>query len=153
MSASLPILVVEDDPHIREFVSIALQDAGYRVAKAADGEAAVEWLRGAQPEALVLDMGLPLVDGAEVARISRALYDGAVPIVIVSAKGDLAAEARELGASAFLRKPFLIEELESVLARAIGSRDSLTGPQRATAERAGPWSATPRVRMGDTGAE
>ena len=135
MTARRDILVVEDDPSIRAFVRDALNEAGYAVREAADGAAALEALYAEQPRALLLDLGLPIVDGTAVARASRTLYDGDVPIVVISARPDAELDAREVGASGLLPKPFLVEELESVLGRALAGRDSLTVGQREVADR------------------
>lgn len=129
------VLVVEDDASIRAFVTDALIEAGYAVREASDGAAALDALHQERPLALVLDLGLPYVDGTAVARASRTLYDGDVPIVVISARPDAELDAREVGASGLLRKPFLIEELESVLGRALAGRDSLTLDQREVADR------------------
>lgn len=129
------VLVVEDDPAIRSFVSEALRDAGYRVAQAADGQEALDSLHREQPLAMVLDIGLPLVDGTDVARLSRQLYDGDVPIIVMSANGQAESDAREVGASGFLRKPFLVDELEAILGRALAGRESLSIGQREIADR------------------
>lgn len=129
------VLVVEDDPTIRAFVTEALADAGYAIREAADGREAIDELHRERPLALVLDVGLPSVDGVDVARTSRTLYDGDVPIVITSASGHAEQDAREVGASGFLRKPFLVDELEAVLGRALAGRESLTLSQREIADR------------------
>ena len=135
MTPRRDILVVEDDPSIRTFVRDALEEAGYAVREAPDGAAALDALHREQPLALVLDLGLPYVDGTAVARASRTLYDGDVPIVVMSARPDADLDAREVGASGLLRKPFLLEELESVLGRALAGRESLTVDQREIADR------------------
>lgn len=135
MSPRRDILLVEDDPSIRAFVKDALEEVGYPVREATDGGAALEELHREQPLALLLDLGLPFVDGTAVARASRTMYDGDVPIIVISARPDADLDAREVGASGLLRKPFLIEELESVLGRALAGRESLTVDQRETADR------------------
>lgn len=135
MTPRRDILLVEDDPSIRAFVRDALTEAGYPVRVAVDGAEALDSLHHEQPLALVLDLGLPYVDGTAVARASRTLYDGDVPIVVISARPDAELEAREVGASGLLRKPFLVEELESVVGRALAGRDSLTLDQREVADR------------------
>lgn len=129
------VLVVEDDPTIRAFVREALTDACYAVREAMDGAAAIDELHRERPLALVLDVGLPVVDGVDVARASRMLYDGDVPIVIISASGHAEQDAREVGASGILRKPFLVDELEAVLGRALAGRESLTLSQLEIADR------------------
>ena len=132
---SRAVLVVEDDPVIRAFVTEALADACYPVREASDGAAAIDELHRERPLALVLDVGLPIVDGVDVARATRMLYDGDVPIVIISANGHAEQDAREVGASGFLRKPFLVDELEAVLGRALAGRESLTVAQLEISDR------------------
>ena len=125
MSGHLRVLVVEDDASIGELIVEVLRSEGYRTRRVEDGRAAIAALHEEQPLALVLDMGLPLVDGAEVARTSRRLFDGRVPIVVVTANGHAEADAREVGASGFLTKPFDVDELVAVLRRSLRGIESL----------------------------
>lgn len=125
MSDHLRILVVEDDDGIGELIVDLLRSEGYRAERVSDGRAAIAALHAERPLALIVDMGLPLVSGGEVARVSRRLYDGHVPIVVVSANGHAEADAREIGASGFLAKPFDIDELIAVLRRSLRTVESL----------------------------
>jgi len=108
---SLTILVVDDDPHIREVVSFALTKAGYRVEEAEDGRAALEAFARCDPALVVLDILMPEMDGTEVCRELRR--DSAVPIVFLSSKDDEIDRivGLELGGDDYVTKPFSPREL------------------------------------------
>jgi two-component system, OmpR family, response regulator ResD len=107
------ILVVEDEPSIAEIVGLYLERAGYEVAIAADGAAALEMLAQMQPELIVLDLMLPKVDGLEIAR--RVRQKGNVPIIMLTARGSEIDRIAglELGADDYVVKPFSPQELVS----------------------------------------
>jgi DNA-binding response OmpR family regulator len=108
------ILVVEDEPDIRELVRYNLEQAGFRVVEADDGEDALLKVRDEQPALVILDLMLPQGDGLEICRILRgAPATAALPIVMLTAK---AAEVDrvlglEFGADDYVTKPFSIREL------------------------------------------
>jgi DNA-binding response OmpR family regulator len=106
------VLVVEDDPTVREITRRYLGDAGYVVDEAADGPAALRSARTDPPDAVVLDVMLPGLSGLEVCRALRDLHP-ALPIVMLSAlgnEGDRVA-GLELGADDYVTKPFSAREL------------------------------------------
>ncbi len=105
------ILVVEDEPQIAGIVRDYLEHAGFAVITAADGGAALALARARRPDALVLDLGLPRVDGLDVIRSIRR--DSRVPILILSARGDEVDRVTglELGADDYIVKPFSPREL------------------------------------------
>jgi len=106
------VLVVEDDPTVREITRRYLGDAGYAVDEAADGPAALRCARAAAPDAVVLDVMLPGLSGLEVCRALRELHP-ALPIVMLSAlgnEGDRVA-GLEFGADDYVTKPFSAREL------------------------------------------
>jgi DNA-binding response OmpR family regulator len=105
------ILVVEDEPQIAGLVRDYLEHAGFAVIAAADGAAALALARARRPDVLVLDLGLPRVDGLDVIRGIRR--DSLVPIVVLSARGDEADRilGLELGADDYVVKPFSPREL------------------------------------------
>jgi signal transduction histidine kinase len=111
--ASVPgrILVVEDDPQIRDIVSLVLEDEGYEVDTASDGREALARLRGGlDPDLIVLDLMLPALDGWEFRAIQRAEPELAtIPVLAVSA--DSSAKAAAIDATGFLRKPFRAADL------------------------------------------
>ena len=116
MTASLTaapprVLVVEDDHRIAAFLDRALVQAGYRVAVAADGPAALAAADTTPPEVVVLDLMLPGLDGLEVARRLRA--GGGVPILMLTARDgvDDRVQGLDAGADDYLVKPFALEEL------------------------------------------
>jgi DNA-binding response OmpR family regulator len=115
----LSILVVDDDPIVRRLVSATLQDEGYRVSVAAGGEEAIALAVAVPPDAVVLDLQMPGMDGYAVFRDLRSAGVHA-PVLILSAYG--AHEARRtLQAAAALDKPFdsaeLLRRLHRILPR------------------------------------
>ena len=115
------ILVVEDDLHVRQTIQWALEDEGLPVETASDGRQALEWATHQRPGLVILDMGLPIIDGFGVAAGLRATYGDAVPILTVTADGRAAEKARRVGAVDFLHKPFEIDALISAVRRALDS--------------------------------
>ncbi len=105
------VLVVDDDPTVREVVCSYLRADGYDVSEADDGETALAMIRARRPDLLVLDVMLPGVDGLEVCRKIRASTD--LPVILLTALGS--EEDRvvglELGADDYLTKPFSPREL------------------------------------------
>ena len=116
------ILVVEDEPQIAGLVRDYLEHAGFAVITEGDGAAALALVRARRPDALVLDLGLPRVDGFDVIRAIRR--DSRVPILILSARGDETDRVAglELGADDYVVKPFspreLVARVRAVLRRA-----------------------------------
>src|SRR4051795_4561572 len=106
------ILVVDDEPAVREAVDRALRLDGYRTELAQDGRAALTALASAPPDALVLDVLMPDVDGLEVCRRLRAAGDR-TPVLMLTARDAVADRVRGLdaGADDYLVKPFALEEL------------------------------------------
>ena len=118
---ALAVLVVEDDPAIREFVVEALRDEGYPVQVARDGAEAITALQKGSPPPdrlclVLLDMMLPKADGVDVL---RALTDlgGYVPVVAMSADRARLSEARSAGAQATVAKPYDLNRLIDVVER------------------------------------
>ena len=126
---SLPmrILVVDDEPAVRESLRRALALEGYDVELAVDGREALQLLAGSAPDAIVLDLLMPAVDGLEVCRRLRAAGDP-TPILILTARdavGDRVA-GLDAGADDYLVKPFALEELLARL-RALLRRTGANG--------------------------
>jgi two-component system response regulator MprA len=111
MSGRPRVLVVEDDADIAGVLRRSLDKEGYDVRVAADGEVALEEAGNFAPDAVVLDLGLPKLDGVEVSRRLRA--EGDVPILILTARDalDSRVEGLDSGADDYLVKPFEREEL------------------------------------------
>jgi two-component system KDP operon response regulator KdpE len=116
------ILVVEDDRALRQVLVSALESGGYQVEQAADGAAGVAVLRSKSYDVVLLDIGLPFVDGWQV----LSTLDGrrAPSVIVISARGDQADKVRalDMGADDYLAKPFgsdeLLARLRAVLRRA-----------------------------------
>jgi DNA-binding response OmpR family regulator len=119
------ILVVEDDMQIARTLRDYLEVAGYDVTVVGDGSAAVASFRGDQPDLLVLDLGLPSMDGLDVARELRR--GSAAPIIMLTARGEESDRivGLELGADDYLVKPFspkeLVARVRAVLRRTGGT--------------------------------
>lgn len=105
------VLVVDDDPTVREVVVSYLRADGYDVKEAADGEAALSMIRHERPDLVVLDVMLPGVDGLEVCRRIRTSTD--LPVILLTALGSVQDRVAglELGADDYLTKPFSPREL------------------------------------------
>lgn len=105
------ILVVDDEPQIQRFLKPALYAAGYEVVRALDGAEALAAFRTHAPDVVVLDLGLPDMDGKEVISLLRRHAD--TPIIVLSARGDEAEKiaALDRGADDYVAKPFGIGEL------------------------------------------
>ena len=101
-----PVLVVDDDPDVRQVLRWALEDAGFDVVTAADGPTAFAEAERRPPGVVVLDHGLPSTDGTHVAAGLRRICGEHLPILIVTADGRAAEKARRAGAYGFLHKPF-----------------------------------------------
>ena len=106
------ILVVEDDRLVRELVSDALVDAGYAVAKAADGADALDQLREHPADAILLDMLMPVMDGwMFLDAIAQDKELSSIPVGMMSAVPTLHQAAREQGVQVIVGKPFSLEDL------------------------------------------
>ncbi len=105
------ILIIDDDADIRDVVRIALSQAGFQTEEAGDGRAGLEAIARLKPDLVVLDIGLPEMDGLEVCRTVRVNSD--VPILFLTAQGDEIDRivGLEMGADDYLPKPFSPREL------------------------------------------
>jgi two-component system OmpR family response regulator len=122
----MKILIVDDDPRLRDLVRIALERAGFATLTAADGRSALIHAARAVPDLIVLDIGLPEMDGFEVCRRLRATSE--VPILFLTARDDEIDRilGLELGADDYVTKPFSPRELVARV-RAILKRTSRAG--------------------------
>jgi DNA-binding response OmpR family regulator len=122
------VLVVEDEPRIAQIAADYLHHAGFTVITAADGPTALRLARGRHPDLVVLDLGLPGIDGLDVARMLRR--DGDVPIIMLTARVDESDRLTglEVGADDYISKPFspreLVARVRAVLRRAESSTSS-----------------------------
>ena len=110
-TTALRILVVDDEPPIRKLLRMGLASQGYEVLEASNGKIALELL-AKNPSLVILDLGLPDIDGLELLRRIRHREDN-LPVVVLSSRGDEAGkvEALDLGADDYVTKPFGMEEL------------------------------------------
>lgn len=121
MAGSKKILVVDDEPDIQEMVAMMLEDAGYEVLTMGSGDGAVECALDAGVDLVVLDLGLPGVDGLTVTRSLKER--GNVGVIIISGRGETTEKiiGLEIGADDYLAKPFepreLLARVRSVLRR------------------------------------
>ncbi|MFL5835260.1 MAG: response regulator [Solirubrobacteraceae bacterium] len=131
------VLVVEDDAEIAQALQRSLRMEGYEVRIAGDGESALAEADGFNPDLVVLDLGLPTVDGMDVARHLRERGD--VPILILTARDavDARVEGLDAGADDYLVKPFAIGELLARIRVALRHRGSTQQPALRHVERDG----------------
>ena len=111
MEQNVTVLIVEDDRPVRSLISLALESAGYRYRTAQSGKEALLELTSHTPDILILDLGLPDLDGTEI--IEKVRQWSSLPIIVVSARSDdnEKIKALDLGADDYLTKPFNVDEL------------------------------------------
>ncbi len=133
------ILVVDDEPQIRKFLRISLGANGYDVAEAANAKEGIEAARVQKPDVVILDLGLPDMDGQEAISAIRELGD--MPILVLSVRASEAdkVEALDRGATDYVVKPFGIGELMARLRAAMR--------RRSAAEKAGQVVQAGPVKM------
>ncbi len=123
MTEQLTVLVIDDDPGIRDYLETLATRQGYGVYTAVDGETALAGLEKTSPDLITLDAVLPGMDGLEtLRRIKQRMPE--VPVIMLSGHGQARTivEAMRLGATDFLRKPFEVEELELAFRKALENR-------------------------------
>ena len=128
---AVSVLIVEDDLHIAELLQMYLEKEGYRVSTAADGGTGLEKYRAEQPDLVLLDLMMPVMDGWAVCKAIRA--ESQTPIIMLTAKGETDDKVAGLktGADDYITKPF---EMKEVLARieAVLRRTGNTEPEQKT---------------------
>ena len=116
------ILVVDDDPDIRDVIAETLADEGFSVVTSGDGQAAVDIALESPPSLIVLDLMMPKMSGWQVIEALQASPRGAkIPIVLVSASRDLERTARQSQVAACLAKPFDLDSLVRVVEQHVGN--------------------------------
>lgn len=117
------ILVVDDEPPIRRLLRTSLASQGFQIVEAATGREALDEVEQAPPDLIVLDLGLPDMQGQEVIRLLRE-QGSAVPIVVLSSRTDETGkvEALDLGADDYVTKPFGTDELLARIRAALRHR-------------------------------
>jgi two-component system, OmpR family, response regulator MprA len=111
-TSAMDVLVVDDEPAVRDALDRALRAEGYRVRTAGDGREALDRMAQEPPDVVVLDLLMPVMDGLEVARSLRAAGDR-TPILVLTARDSVAdrVEGLDAGADDYLVKPFALDEL------------------------------------------
>jgi two-component system OmpR family response regulator len=146
------VLIVDDEPRIREVVEYALSREGFRVSVAVDGQAALELAARDSPDLVVLDVMLPEIDGLEVCRTLRRR--SRAPILFLSARGEEVDRivGLELGGDDYLTKPFspreLVARVRAVLRRFDDARALAREDQPARAKRGREEAERPLLRCG-----
>jgi len=137
------ILIVEDEPNMRELVKARLELAGYAVAVAPDGFAGIGKAREFGPDLVILDLMLPRVDGYTVCRMLKSGGFEKVPVILFSARSapEDARRGQEMGADAFVSKPF---EQEVLLAKIAELLEAKRKAEPAVAPGLAPAPETPK---------
>ena len=148
------ILIIDDDPRLSGVLGIFLDLEGYEVRTAMDAESTFLQIGERRPDAIILDVMLPHVDGIEICRRIRAraeLRD--VPVIMFSARSDDAVieAARLAGASRYISKPFTMDGVATVLRRELGPLEPEVGAENGAAAEAAPTKRQ-RPRSPRTGA-
>jgi two-component system OmpR family response regulator len=138
MPSSGHLLVVDDDPHLREVVTFALKQAGFRVQEAADGRAALAAVEADPPALMVLDVMMPELDGLDVCRQVRQTRT--LPIVSLSSRDDEVDRilGLELGGDDYLTKPFSPRELVARVKAVLRRTQALSTPAPGAAGASAP---------------
>ncbi len=154
----MKILIADDDPRLRELVSLALQRAGYTVVTASDGQRALTHAAREAPDLIVLDVGMPEMDGFEVCRRLRAISQ--VPVLFLTARDDEIDRivGLELGADDYVTKPFspreLVARIKAILKRSHGgAAPQLLRHGRVTLDKVGHLCAVDGTYLALTGTE
>jgi len=119
--ASIPVLVIDDDPVVRQFVELVLAQAGYNVSSVASAELGIKALQTARWDLVLLDINIPDMNGLEVLRLLRKYQKVKASVMMMTARGDVSTvrEAMETGADGYLVKPFgpqdLLKRVEAML--------------------------------------
>ena len=131
MPGSHSVLVVDDDDAIRDLISLALTYEGYAVTTAKNGLHALEAIKGDTFAVILIDVQMPVMDGLAFVRAYRSLPGHQAQLVIMTAIENAQMYAEQVGADAYLSKPF---ELDDVLAMtaALSRRDDLAGAEAAS---------------------
>jgi DNA-binding response OmpR family regulator len=117
------VLVVDDEPNILLSLEFILEEEGFDVATATDGEEALEAARRFAPEIVLLDVAMPRRDGYEVCRLLKQAGATAPKVVMLTAKGQPLERRKglEVGADAYVSKPFHAEELVRTMRSLLGT--------------------------------
>jgi CheY-like chemotaxis protein len=120
VSHSHSVLVVDDNVEIRELLKLALIDAGYAVRSAENGVAALEVIGSDTFDVILIDVQMPVMDGVELVRLYRALPGHQAQLVIMTAGHNARVYAEQIGADAYLSKPFELDDVLAITAELSG---------------------------------
>ncbi|HHF08777.1 MAG TPA: response regulator transcription factor [Kosmotoga arenicorallina] len=107
------LLLIEDDPHISRFLKLELEHSGYEIILAVTGDQALDLLEAEEPDLIILDVMLPVIDGFSILRFIREEVSEELPVIMLTARGEVNDRVKGLkgGADDYVVKPFHIEEL------------------------------------------
>jgi DNA-binding response OmpR family regulator len=137
MTAQGTVLLIEDEEAIADLVRMYFEQEGFRLVHCSDGESGLDAVKDRNPRAVLLDIGLPGIDGIEVCRRIRAGSD--VPVIMLTARDDEVDKivGLELGADDYVTKPFSPRELVARVRAVL--RRSEEGPRAPAVIEVGPW--------------
>ena len=115
------VLIVEDDAGIRDIMAMALRSAGHDVDVAASGAEALDRIGRGPVDLILLDVRMPMMDGAEFARRYREVVATPAPIIVLTAARDATLARGDLAAARYLEKPFDLDDLLDAVDEVIGA--------------------------------
>lgn len=118
------ILVVEDDWQMAQTISWVLEEAGFTVEVARDGQAGWEQAQRLRPSLVVLDWRLPWLTSGQFAQHLRQRYGETIPILLITADGQVREKAEQIGAAGWLAKPFEIDQLVAAVGRLVSAKQA-----------------------------
>jgi two-component system, chemotaxis family, chemotaxis protein CheY len=122
-SSPLPrVLVIEDEPDLRDIAKIVLEEDGFEVLTASDGKVGLEQALSWKPDVVLLDMGLPVMSGEEFVEAMRAQMTEPPLLIVMSAAGTISERAARLGAIGCVAKPFELDDLSAAVRQALDER-------------------------------
>ena len=116
------ILVVDDEFGVADVLAAALEDEGYRVVTAANGQQGIDRVAEQRPDVILTDFMMPVMDGPTMARALQGDGEKAIPIIMMSAMPEAAVRERFAGYFGFLRKPFRLHTVADLVAKALADR-------------------------------